>query len=123
MSRSVVLLIAIGMILSFPVAHGAERIPFHVSLFDGDVTVSLIITSVVTSVEPDYDFDVKIELTEQNASGEIEYLDEGKHGARVNCAGRGKVLVGRSVYVPNPAQARGDWKQDLLQTVCVSPTS
>ena len=48
------------MILSFPVAHGAERIPFHVSLFDGDVTVSLIITSVVTSVEPDYDFDVKM---------------------------------------------------------------
>jgi len=123
MSRLIILLTSIGIALSLARAQGAERIPFHVSNFDDDVTVSLTITSVATSPESEYDFDVTIGLTEQNKAGEIKYLDKGNHGARVDCAGRGKVVVGRSIYVPTLLPRSGDWKDHLLNTVCSSPLS
>ena len=74
MSRLIILLTSIGIALSLARAQGAERIPFHVSNFDDDVTVSLTITSVATSPESEYDFDVTIGLTEQNKAGELNTL-------------------------------------------------
>lgn len=118
-----ILIVASATVLPLEPAQCAERRPFHVSTFDRGVTVNLTITSVVTSLASEYDFDVTIGLIELNGEGAVQYLDVGRHGARVNCAGRGKVFVGGTVYVPSFAPGKGDWKEDLLKSLCTSPVS
>lgn len=123
MWRPTILVAAIATSLPLDPVQCAERRPFHVSQFDRGVTVNLTITSVVTSLASDYDFDVTIGLIELNGEGAVQYLDDGRHGARVNCAGRGKVFVGGTTYVPSFVPGKGDWKEDLLKSVCTSPVS
>ncbi|EHS51621.1 hypothetical protein PDO_5117 [Rhizobium sp. PDO1-076] len=118
-----ILIVAIATSLPLDPVQGAERQPFHVSHFDRGVTVNLTITSVMTSLASEYDFDVTIGLIELNGEGAVQYLDDARHGARVNCAGRGKVFVGGTAYVPSFAPGKSDWKVDLLKSVCNSPVS
>lgn len=119
----IILIVAIASVLPLDRVQGAERRPFHVSQFERGVTVNLTITSVVTSLASEFDFDVTIGLIELNGEGAVQYLDDGRHGARVNCAGRGKVFVGGTAYVPSFVPGKGDWKEDLLESVCTSPVS
>ncbi|MCF1450477.1 hypothetical protein FS815_27245 [Agrobacterium vitis] len=104
-------------------AHSAERLPFHVSHFQDDVTVNLTVTSLHTSPVQDYDFDVTIGLTEFDSAGSIKYTDQGSHDVRVKCDGAGKVFVGGAIYVPTRGVAGSDWKEDLWKSVCMSPVS
>lgn len=118
-----ILIAAIATVLPVDRVQCAERRPFHVSQFDRGVTVNLTITTVVTSHVSEYDFDVTIGLIELNEEGAVQYIDDGRHGARVSCAGRGKVFVGGSTYIPSLVPGKSGWKEDLLKTVCTSPAS
>jgi hypothetical protein len=121
-SRAIFLLPAAGISSVFA-AQAAERPPFHVSHFQGDVTVNLTVTSLQTSPVQDYDFDLTIGLTEFDSAGSIKYTDQGTHDVRVKCDSPGKVFVGGAVYVPTSGVAGSDWKEDLWKSVCMSPVS
>ncbi|BCH57318.1 hypothetical protein RvVAR031_pl06490 (plasmid) [Agrobacterium vitis] len=118
-----ILILPLAMAVSSIQAHSAERLPFHVSHFQDDVTVNLTVTSLHTSPVQDYDFDVTIGLTEFDSAGSIKYTDEGSHDVRVKCDGAGKVFVGGAIYVPTRGVAGSDWKEDLWKSVCMSPVS
>ncbi|MCF1469859.1 hypothetical protein FS764_23590 [Agrobacterium vitis] len=117
------LILPIAIAASVIQAQSAERLPFHVSHFQDDVTVNLTATSLQSSPVQDYDFDVTIGLTEFDSAGSIRYTDHGNHEVRVKCDGAGKVFVGGAVYVPTRGVAGSDWKEDLWKSVCMSPVS
>ena len=121
-SRAIFLLPA-AVISSVFAAQAAERLPFHVSHFQDDVTVNLTVTSLQASPIQDYDFDVTIGLTEFDSAGSIRYIDKGSYDVRVKCDSPGKVFVGGAVYVPTNGVAGSDWKEDLWKSVCMSPVS
>ncbi|MCF1464181.1 hypothetical protein FS800_22240 [Agrobacterium vitis] len=118
-----ILILPFAIAASVIQARSAERLPFHVSHFQDDVTVNLTVTSLQTSPVQDYDFDVTIGLTEFDSAGSIRYIDQGSHDVRVKCDGAGKVFVGGAVYVPTRGVAGSDWKEDLWKSVCTSPVS
>ncbi len=108
--------------LCFSSAIAAERQPFHISRFSGEVTVNLTVTSQQMSLVRDYDYDVTIGLTEIDAAGSIKFIDQSSHGARVKCL-PSKVFVGGAAYVPTKGASGSDWKEDLWESVCNSPLS
>lgn len=101
----------------------SELQPFHVSQFDDGMTVNLSIMSVAASPARGYDFDVTIGLIGFDTHGAVIYNDDNLHAARVDCSGRGKVLVGGATYVPRLEVNGDDWKEDLLKALCTSPIS
>jgi hypothetical protein len=103
-------------------AHAAERLPFHVSQFPGNVTVNLTVTSMQMSPIGDYDYEVIIGLTEVVPSGAVKFNDTSSHAAQVKCL-PGKVFVGGTAYFPQRGARGTDWKEDLWESVCLSPIS
>ncbi|OWV87871.1 hypothetical protein ATY75_21140 [Rhizobium sp. N122] len=102
--------------------HAAESLPFHTSVFPGDVSVALTLRSVIASQSVDYDYEVTIGLAERTSDGRTLFIDQGGHAAKVKCM-PGKVFVGGRDYTPLPSEATRDWKEDLLESVCQSPVS
>lgn len=118
-----ILILPFAITASVIQAQSAERLPFHISHFQDDVTVNLTVTSLQTSPVQDYDFDVTIGLMEFDSAGSIRYIDQGSHDVSVKCDSPGKVFVGGAVYVPTKGVAVSDWKEDLLKSVCMLPVS
>jgi hypothetical protein len=100
-----------------------ERIPFHVSHFPDDLTISLRVTALTISHTSDYDFDVSIGLTEIGRNGDIVFDDNNNHNVQVRCLSPGEVLVGGVAYVLPSAVRLPDWKEDLWKALCSSPLS
>lgn len=75
------------------------------------------------SMDLQYDFDVEVELMEQDTIGTPIYVDEGHHLVRVRCQAPRAVKVGGVLYKLPTTPEPDDWKEDLWETLCLQPIS
>lgn len=52
-------------------SNAQEDQPFHTSYFADETTISLSVTVAATSLDPEYNFDVQVALTERGPEGQI----------------------------------------------------
>ena len=67
-------------------SNAQEDQPFHTSYFADETTISLSVTVAATSLDPEYNFDVQVALTERVPEGQIRFIDHSAHLAKVRCA-------------------------------------
>lgn len=56
-------------------SNAQEDQPFHTSYFADETTISLSVTVAATSLDPEYNFDVQVALTERGPEGQIRFID------------------------------------------------
>lgn len=96
---------------------------FHTSYFADETTIRLSVTVAATSLDPEYNFDVQVALTERGPEGQIRFIDHSAHLAKVRCAAPKAVMIGQSEFMLSDSPEPGDWKQDLWRTFCLLPVS
>ena len=121
MSRLCIVMIAASIAASD--AQAQERMPFHVATFADSRTVSLAIVSSAASTDRQFDFDVRIGLTELGSGGTPVFIDKSAHGVHVRCEAPAAVKVGGAVHLVPKTPQLGDWKQDLWKALCRQPIS
>lgn len=62
-------------------SNAQEDQPFHTSYFADETTISLSVTVAATSLDPEYNFDVQVALTERGPEGQIRFIDHARVGA------------------------------------------
>ncbi|MCQ4633380.1 hypothetical protein GB927_025295 [Shinella sp. CPCC 100929] len=100
-----------------------ERQPFHVAEFPDNRIISLAILMSEASADLQFDYDVEVELTEQDPGGQTIFADYGHHLVRVRCTAPKAVKVGSVLYKLETPAVADDWKGDLWKTLCFQPVS
>ncbi|NKB84583.1 hypothetical protein HED51_21480 [Ochrobactrum grignonense] len=80
-------------------SNAQEDQPFHTSYFADETTISLSVTVAATSLDPEYNFDVQVALTERGPEGQIRFIDHSAHLAKVRCAAPKAVMIGQSEFM------------------------
>ncbi|EJC78153.1 hypothetical protein [Rhizobium hidalgonense] len=106
--------------MSFAASHAA----FFTASFGNSGSVSLSLAEGRPSLDPAFDFDAVITLSETDHGGTVHYRDDGRHRASVRCAQPAMVRI-RLVDYPVDVSARPgkDWKHDLWAALCTAPVS
>jgi hypothetical protein len=119
------IMLVAGVLMATPSSR-AEQLVFYTASLPDATSIELSIVSDKIARAADYDFDVAIGLTSTDASGAVQYVDHGRHHARIRCTQPAYVSFGAHRYAMDAigqGMARGDWKAALWKAFCAVPSS